>query len=892
MKLISCYITGFGTIKEWSYDFSDGMNALCQENGWGKTTFSVFLKAMFYGMDYSARTKMLTERKHYMPWDGGVCGGYLIFEAEGKRYRVERSFGKTDKDDTFTLIDTNTGAACDDFSQNLGEELFQVDRDSFEKSIFIPQASVSTAMTDSLNAKMGNLASAKDDINNFDEALNRVSEVRKNYTRRSKVNNGKINVIKEEISRCSEVIDKKAAILDGYRKQFDKLEEKKKSLNWMEAEKNRITEAIRTQSKREQDMGAYRQQKEFLEKQQEEMNVLDDFFATGLPSEEEHAKLEDVERQYDMSRRTEKDLAIKLPPEQQIKKWEDLFGDQVPDEEDLAKWKDMSARVQELRMQGEHSKLSEEATAQLDQLKYSFANKVPTEEELSQIEKDVVELSRLDGRIVEQDENYRNIKARVDMAQKTGRTVGKTAGVLVLFILFAALLLGGFSFRILAPEADGSTIYQILCFVGAAATGVAAIMQIGRIRSLHRNKQEDLQGQLAEAAEALAQSRETREVLAIRCKAFLADFKLTPADSMQQMVYEIRVNLDHYVRLRDEEHQATAQTTDAVEEMADLRMELYTILDRYAQVYHMDLYHEGNEADLLEQLKKDKNAYEEYIHCRKQLELIRLTMEEQKRLLEKYLGRFPLEEGTSLQEQLHLIRSKRQRYGQLQEEIGSLQEKIQTFAEDNQVEEIALSVEQLQEKQVQIDEEIKDMQKGITQDRESLHQLSVELDGIEDAENRRDVLMEEKAECDRKVDLLTKTEEFLKIAKEQFLSTYMRPLRQGMEHYMAILDDKYKDSVKDMDFDITMDLSVQVLSQGSTHSSDYLSHGYQDLVGLCARFALVDVLYHKEQPVIVLDDPFTNLDQQKIAHALKLLADIAKERQIVYFTCHESRMPS
>ena len=314
MKLISCYITGFGTIKEWSYDFSDGMNALCQENGWGKTTFSVFLKAMFYGMDYSARTKMLTERKHYMPWDGGVCGGYLIFEAEGKRYRVERSFGKTDKDDTFTLIDTNTGAACDDFSQNLGEELFQVDRDSFEKSIFIPQASVSTAMTDSLNAKMGNLASAKDDINNFDEALNRVSEVRKNYTRRSKVNNGKINVIKEEISRCSEVIDKKAAILDGYRKQFDKLEEKKKSLNWMEAEKNRITEAIRTQSKREQDMGAYRQQKEFLEKQQEEMNVMDDFFATGLPSEEEHAKLEDVERQYDMSRRTEKDLAIKLPP--------------------------------------------------------------------------------------------------------------------------------------------------------------------------------------------------------------------------------------------------------------------------------------------------------------------------------------------------------------------------------------------------------------------------------------------------------------------------------------------------------------------------------------------------------------------------------------------------
>lgn len=892
MKLISCYISGFGTIKEWSYDFSDGMNALCQENGWGKTTFSVFLKAMFYGMDYSARTKMLTERKHYMPWDGGICGGNLIFEAEGKTYRVERTFGKTDKEDTFLLLDLNTGNACDDFSKNLGEELFQVDRDSFEKSIFIPQSSVSTAMTDSLNAKMGDLAAAKDDINNFDEAVSRVAEVRKNYTRRSKVNNGKITMIKEEISKCSELIDKKTAILDGYHKQFDKLEEKKKSLNWMEAEKNRITDEIRMQSKREQDMGAYRQQQEFLKKQQEEMNALDDFFAAGLPEEQEQTAMEELERQYDMTRRTERELAIKLPPEQQIHKWEGLFGEEVPTKEDLTKWKEMSKRLQELRMQGEHSKLSEDAAAQLEQLKYFFAQKVPTEEELSQVEKDVVELSRLDGRIVEQDENYRNIKARADVVTKTGRTAGKAAGILMLFILFVALLLGGLSFRLLAPDADGSSIYQILCFGGAAATGVAAVMQYLRMRSLHRNKQEDLQNQLKEAEDALVQSRQKREDLAARCKEFLSYFKLTPADSMQQMVYEIRVNLDHYVRLQEEAQQATAQTTNAVEEMADVRMELYTILDRYALVYQMDLYHEGNEIDLLERLKNDKELYEEYMHCREQLDLIHSTMEEQKRLLHKYLDRFPLEAEGSAQEQLHLVRSKRIRYGQLQEEIQQLQEKIKLFEEDNQVKESALSVEELQEKQVQIDEEIKEMQKGITQDRESLHQLSVELDGIEDAENRRDVLLEEKMECDHKVDLLAKTEEFLKIAKEQFLSTYMRPLRQGMEHYMAILDDKYKESVKDMDFDITMDLAVQVRCQGSTHSSEYLSHGYQDLVGICARFALVDVLYHKEQPVIVLDDPFTNLDENKITHALELLTNIAKDRQIVYFTCHESRMPS
>ena len=176
---------------------------------------------------------------------------------------------------------------------------------------------------------------------------------------------------------------------------------------------------------------------------------------------------------------------------------------------------------------------------------------------------------------------------------------------------------------------------------------------------------------------------------------------------MQQMVYEIRVNLDHYVRLQEEAQQATAQTTNAVEEMADVRMELYTILDRYALVYQMDLYHEGNETDLLERLKNDKELYEEYMHCREQLDLIHSTMEEQKRLLHKYLDRFPLEAEGSAQEQLHLVRSKRIRYGQLQDEIQQLQEKIKLFEEDNQVKESALSVEELQEKQVQIDEEIK-----------------------------------------------------------------------------------------------------------------------------------------------------------------------------------------
>ena len=77
---------------------------------------------------------------------------------------------------------------------------------------------------------------------------------------------------------------------------------------------------------------------------------------------------------------------------------------------------------------------------------------------------------------------------------------------------------------------------------------------------------------------------------------------------------------------------------------------------------------------------------------------------------------------------------------------------------------------------------------------------------------------------------------------------------------------------------------------GSTKSAEYLSQGYQDLVALCSRLALVDVLYADEKPILILDDPFTNLDDKKIKESLKLLHKIADERQTVYFTCHDSRL--
>ena len=48
-------------------------------------------------------------------------------------------------------------------------------------------------------------------------------------------------------------------------------------------------------------------------------------------------------------------------------------------------------------------------------------------------------------------------------------------------------------------------------------------------------------------------------------------------------------------------------------------------------------------------------------------------------------------------------------------------------------------------------------------------------------------------------------------------------------------------------------------------------------------------MYPEEKPFLVLDDPFVNLDDDKLARGKALLIALEKEYQAIYFTCHESR---
>ena len=172
MKLICLYIENFGGLSKFDLNFEAGLTTINQPNGFGKTTLAEFIRAMLYGFPRKTKTLEKNRRQRYAPWNGGSYGGNLVFEHEGQRYRIERTFGASLKGDTFALIDLATNRKSNRFSEEIGIELFGLDSDSFERSTYLPQmreeGTLSTAI---IQAKLNDLVEDSNDVANYDKAI-------------------------------------------------------------------------------------------------------------------------------------------------------------------------------------------------------------------------------------------------------------------------------------------------------------------------------------------------------------------------------------------------------------------------------------------------------------------------------------------------------------------------------------------------------------------------------------------------------------------------------------------------------------------------------------------------------------------------------------------------
>ena len=226
MKLVSCRIGHFGRLADFTYHFEEDLSVLLAENGWGKSTLAAFLKVMFYGFEgENRRSEDGNERLRYRPWEGGVCGGSVTFSRGERTYRMHRTFGTRKKEDTFVLLDDDTGLVSSDFTENIGEELFGIDRESFCRTVFWSQRDHETEATTLIQAKIGDLSQEPDDLPSYDLAMRRLKkEIERLSPDRA---SGQIRRKEEQAA----VLEAEAARLPLLNSQLTEIRAKKRSLD-------------------------------------------------------------------------------------------------------------------------------------------------------------------------------------------------------------------------------------------------------------------------------------------------------------------------------------------------------------------------------------------------------------------------------------------------------------------------------------------------------------------------------------------------------------------------------------------------------------------------------------------------------------------------------------
>ena len=236
MKLIDCRVYGFGVLSDYHQSFQEDVTTLLAPNGFGKSTLSAFLCAMFYGLPTARKGSDIegSLRKRYMPWHGERFGGELTFSVGSRRYRVQRFFDPTTETrDRFLLLDADTGMESSDYPKELGQALFGVDEAGFVRICFDAAAQLGP-LPESIGQRLGD--PAKREVHAADLAQKRLEDaLRALNGRNGKIEKAaaEIREAKNEMERCRQNIDEQkrlCAQLQQCSEAIDDLEQKKRML--------------------------------------------------------------------------------------------------------------------------------------------------------------------------------------------------------------------------------------------------------------------------------------------------------------------------------------------------------------------------------------------------------------------------------------------------------------------------------------------------------------------------------------------------------------------------------------------------------------------------------------------------------------------------------------
>lgn len=161
--IIKSMTASFGALRQQRLDLEEGFNLIQAPNEAGKSTWSAFLRAMFYGIPTKERDRQgfIAEKNRYQPWSGEPMEGRMDLVWQGRAITLHRSQRGSTPFGKFEAVDTLTGEPVAGLTAaNAGEVLLGVPREVFERSAFVGQGATAVDAAPALEKRIAALVSS------------------------------------------------------------------------------------------------------------------------------------------------------------------------------------------------------------------------------------------------------------------------------------------------------------------------------------------------------------------------------------------------------------------------------------------------------------------------------------------------------------------------------------------------------------------------------------------------------------------------------------------------------------------------------------------------------------------------------------------------------------
>lgn len=953
MKLKRLYIENFGGLSSYSLEFGEGLTVICEPNGFGKTTLAEFIRAMFYGFPRKAKSLEKSRRQKYLPWNGGKCGGNLVFEMEGAEYRIERTFGATPRLDTFGVIDLRTGTKTDRFSSEIGTELFGLDADSFARSTYLPQQREEGPLTtDSIRAKLSDLVEDANDIGNFEKAMAALRSRRSAFIPYRGSGGG----VAEAMAQITGTQDSLARI-QAQQSEFDACMGRIAALETQTVQSEQTLGAVRARITAASEAAAeeaMRAQYERLVRQRddavEQLGALGKKYPAGLPDYKEIDTVRQTAQQLAALSAQKLMQQADLDAVRTVEENRTRFDTHIPTSAELDEKRAEADACQTLTDRIEKSGLSAAETERLNALSRLYDAGALEDDRLERLAADsreLVNLRRAQQELVlsaqeqtQLDDLQRYFAPGVPEAQallenrqklaraqqlwqdETQQAPKKRSPALIPAILGVLALAAGVALLAARLTVFGvlAAVCGLLMLVGAGYLSLRQMLS-RELGAAHANNAAQAEADALErevrdfaaaytsaqpAGDALAEI-ESRRGIYLTLARRQSDLRLRSSELAQkvqaldealctalgQQEYDAAILQLHLARTQYGELLAKKETADA--ETASLTAERAALSEKlgaYLGTYFGEVQPE-NFRSLTAQLERLSDAYVRACAA-VDAHAARVAENEKQTALcraeiSAFFARWELTVSENLPARLQQLRDDRKCFDDLTQLRQRLNEEITLFSAQHSGVLGAPVRETADIAALKADETR--LMTDLTEQTRQLLQQRQTASQLRVQIDRIPALRDEIA--------YWQAEKLARQEKADLLDRTMDYLEKAKENlsasYLGPISCSfagYLSQLAGVDGEtalITPELGVQLERQGQTRELAYFSAGQTDLVGVGMRLALVDALFGDETMFVILDDPFVNLDDSHTAAALELLGKLAEQRQILYLVCNTSR---